>query len=245
MPLQEELESQGNFLFRYRGSIPILVLVAAILVFASQSQIIEIERWYFFLCFGISMIGLLIRIGTVGFTPKNTSGRNTKEQIADEINTTGIYSTVRHPLYVGNFVMWLGAALLTHHLWFILFFTAFYWIYYERIMFAEEQFLRKKFGMPYLDWASRTPAFVPSLQSYIPPKYPFSLKKVVRREVNGLLNIFLVFTIFDLVYHYIKTSSFGVHHYVWIGGVTFSLLAYLVLKLISKNTSALDEKGRI
>ena len=34
---------------------------------------------------------------------KNTSGRNTHDQVADSLNTSGIYSIVRHPLYVGNF----------------------------------------------------------------------------------------------------------------------------------------------
>jgi len=83
-------------------------------------------------------LGLFIRAYAVGHTPANTSGRNTKEQLADELNTTGIYSMVRHPLYLGNFFMWLGAAVLTKNGWFIVAFILLYWIYYERIMFAEE-----------------------------------------------------------------------------------------------------------
>ena len=54
----------------------------------------------------VSLLGEAIRIITVGHAPRNTSGRNTTEgQVADVINTSGIYSIIRHPLYVGNFLL--------------------------------------------------------------------------------------------------------------------------------------------
>lgn len=245
MPLQEELEKQGNFLFKYRGSLPILILIAALCVFAYQVKTQSFPTYYQYLCFAVSCFGLLIRVYAVGHTPKNTSGRNTKEQIADEINTTGIYSTVRHPLYVGNFFMWLGAALLTYHLWFILFFIAFYWLYYERIMFAEEQFLRKKFGDSYLVWASKTPAFIPAFSHFQKPKYPFSFKKIIRKEVNGILNIFIVFALFDAVSYFIMNKSLGISDFFWISGVCITLIFYLILKVLSKSTNLLHDAERI
>ncbi|MGC9453013.1 MAG: methyltransferase family protein, partial [Oceanipulchritudo sp.] len=49
-----------------------------------------------------------------------TSGRNTKQQVAYSLNTTGFYSVVRNPLYLGNFFMYLGIALFTHHWWLVL-----------------------------------------------------------------------------------------------------------------------------
>ena len=69
---------------------------------------------------------------------------------------------VRHPLYLGNFFMWLGVAMLTENTWFSIAFVLFYAFYYERIMYAEESFLRAKFGKTYLDWAAQVPAFIPS-----------------------------------------------------------------------------------
>lgn len=58
----------------------------------------------------VGLFGFLIRIYTIGFTPKNTLGRNTKEeQIAGELNTKGLYSLTRNPLYVGNFY-WDGSS---------------------------------------------------------------------------------------------------------------------------------------
>ncbi|MBC8048095.1 MAG: DUF1295 domain-containing protein [Fimbriimonadaceae bacterium] len=245
MPLQEEMEKQGNFLFKYRGQLPVIILISALIVFAIEIKNTSIPSSYIYICFSVSIFGLLFRIYTVGHTPKNTSGRNTQEQIADEVNTTGIYSTVRHPLYVGNFFMWLGAAMLTYNFWFILFFITFYWIYYERIMFAEEQFLRKKFDQRYFDWAKQTPAFIPDFQKFIKPKYPFSLKKVIMKEVNGLLNIFIVFCLFDIAGYYILNNKFGIGNYFWIIGLISSLSAYIILKIISKSTSLLNDPGRI
>jgi hypothetical protein len=75
--------------------------------------------YYTFGCVFISLIGLAVRIYTIDYTPDNTSGRNTSEQVADTLNRTGIYSIIRHPLYVGIFLMWLGIAFVVQNFWFI------------------------------------------------------------------------------------------------------------------------------
>jgi protein-S-isoprenylcysteine O-methyltransferase Ste14 len=247
--LQESLEKQGNFLFRYRSFLPLLILAVGVIVFYYnlQNGLHAIDSEYLRLEF-VSLIagffGLAIRIIAVGHTPANTSGRNTKEQLADEVNTSGIYSTVRHPLYLGNFFMWLGAVLLVGNHWFTLVFALAYWIYYERIMFAEEQFLRRKFGEKYISWAGRTPAFVPSLKNKVKSIYPFSIKKVLKKEKNGVLAIFVLLFLFhnlrnSVVYH---SWSIRVDWVLW--SALVSGIVYLVLKLIKKNTNWLDEKGR-
>src|SRR5690242_16211615 len=168
MALQEELEKQGQWLFKHRGKIPLVILLIGTILYLRTEAYPETfvlentpyEPYYESLCLLVSLFGLVIRIYTVGHTPKNTSGRNTDEgQVAEVLNTTGSYSMVRHPLYLGNFFMWLGPAMLTGQFWFIIAFCFFYWIYYERIMFAEEQFLRNKFQGQFTEWAQRVPAF--------------------------------------------------------------------------------------
>jgi protein-S-isoprenylcysteine O-methyltransferase Ste14 len=93
----------------------------------------------------ISLVGTVIRIIVVGYAADNTSGRNTDKQIADSINTTGLYSCMRHPLYLANYIMWLGIAVPMQNIYFVVISSLLFWLYYERIMFAEEQFLRNKF----------------------------------------------------------------------------------------------------
>ena len=60
----------------------------------------------------ISFIGLVIRAIVIGYVPEQTSGRNTTEKFADELNSTGMYSIVRHPLYLGNYITGLGISLI-------------------------------------------------------------------------------------------------------------------------------------
>ena len=105
---------------------------------------------------------LAIRAYTIGHTPKGTSGRNTKKQVANALNTTGAYSLVRNPLYLGIFFMGLGVALFAHLWWLTLIYVLAFWLYYERVIFAEEAYLRDKFGAEYLSWADRTP--IPTIE---------------------------------------------------------------------------------
>jgi len=103
------------------------------------------RAWELF-CLGVSLLGLYIRVMTIGYRPHGTSGRNTHGQVAETLNTEGMYSITRHPLYLGNYFNWLGLALFTHDWWLPVIVSLAFWLYYERIMFAEESFLEEKFG---------------------------------------------------------------------------------------------------
>jgi len=251
MALQEELEVQGNYLFKYRSNLPLLIVAMGLIVYIIPKMYpgtFEVHyntEWYKYICLAVCFLGLIIRIYTVGHTPKNTSGRNTSEgQVADELNTSGIYSTVRHPLYVGNFFMWLGVAMLTYNLWFNVAFVFMYWVYYERIMFAEEQFLRGKFGQKYLDWAAGVPAFWISIKNFRKAKMPFSWKKILRQEKNGLVAIFILFYAFELIDMYFKHGEFVLTYDFWFISFAFTMVLYLVLKFLKRKTRILHETGR-
>jgi protein-S-isoprenylcysteine O-methyltransferase Ste14 len=248
--LQKELKKQGNFLFQHRGLLPLVILFVGLgvyvitrLEYGSQTNFFSSDSFKY-ICFIVAMFGQLIRILTVGYTPDNTSGRNTHAQVADEVNMTGIYSTVRHPLYVGNFFMWLGVAGLTGNMWFLVAFVFMYWVYYERIMFAEEKFLAKKFGRLYKNWANRTPAFIPSFKNYEKPKYPFSWKKVIKREKNGINAIFLMFFVFDFIGNSLEAGRLVLISDFWFYAMIISFTIYFILKFIKRKTSILDEAGR-
>lgn len=251
MALQEEMEVQGNFLFRYRGVLPLIILVFGLAVYIynkwNGTFLYEagMENTYLFVCLAVCVLGLIIRMYTVGHTPKNTSGRNTSEgQVADEVNTTGIYSAVRHPLYVGNYFMWLGIGMLTQDLWFNIAFTFLYWVYYERIMFAEEQFLRKKFGTIYTDWAASTPAFIPSFRNWKSPALNFSWKKVLYKEKAGILWVFVTFYAFVVLGNSIESGEFDPSFGFWFYALIAALIYYVAVKLINIATGFFNEEGR-
>ncbi len=250
MALQEEMEVQGNYLFKYRGTFPIIILVLGFVIFLQtvmhKKDFPEtnafMDTYYIYICLFVALIGLYIRIYTVGHTPANTSGRNTEGQLADTLNQTGIYSTVRHPLYLGNFFMWLGVAMLTENLWFIVAFIFIYWVYYERIMYAEEQFLRNKFGLTYTTWAGSTPAFLPRFSQFVKPSLPFSWKKVLKKEKNGLVAVFMLFFFFYASGQYIMGEKIDNPFLAY--GCVISIVLYLVLKYLKKYTKVFDEEGR-
>jgi len=237
MALQEEFEKQGNWLFKYRSFLPLIVLVIGMSLYLRteiypETFILEetpYEIYYEMFALLISLIGLFIRIYTVGHTPKNTSGRNTNQgQVADTLNTTGIYSIVRHPLYVGNFLMWFGPAMLTGHFWFVIAFVLFYWVYYERIMYAEEQFLRRKFSVQFLKWAENVPAFMPKFKNFKKPNLPFSWKKVLKKEKNGFFALFLIFFVFDLSGEIIENEND--YNYLLLAMSVLTGFSYIILK---------------
>ncbi|MDD3078051.1 MAG: isoprenylcysteine carboxylmethyltransferase family protein [Paludibacter sp.] len=250
MALQEEFESQGNFLFRYRSFLPLFIILAGIAVFIfnhfdeNKNTMLNYDMVESFSLL-MSFTGLGIRVYTVGHAPANTSGRNTKEgQIAEELNTTGIYSVVRHPLYLGNFFMWLGPAILTEDFWFVISFILFYGLYYERIMYAEEQFLRKKFGSVYTEWAARVPAIVPALTGFIEPKYQFSIKKVLRKEKNGLLAIFVLLFVFHNLCYSFQQQQITIAFDWVLWTMIAAAIIYFVLRFMRRKTNLLNEDGR-
>ena len=249
MALQEEFEKQGIWLFRYRGIIPLSVLLIGTLLLLRSEIHPEFfvlrgtpyEIYYEMFCLFLSLFGLGIRVYTVGYTPRNTSGRNSREQVADKLNTTGIYSTVRHPLYLGNYFMWMGPTLLTGNFWFVFALSLLYWIYYERIMFAEEQFLRRKFGDTYTNWAKNVPAFIPNFKHFQPPVGQFNWKKVIKKEKYGLAAIFLIFAAFDILGELIKGT--GNYNYFLIAASVLSLLYFAVVRIMQKRTNFLKENS--
>lgn len=245
MALVHEFENSGNWLFKRRSWLPVFIITAAIVaMYLGNRQAILFDMRDELIFLGVSLLGQVIRIITVGFTPKNTSGRNTiNGQVADELNVTGIYSFLRHPLYLGNFFMWLGPVLFLRSVGVAVVFGLIYWLYYERIMFAEEQFLRRKFGDIYDKWSDKVSSFIPYSFKFIRPKLPFSVKNVLKREYNSFVNIFVIFTILDLFRNYFLSERVYLTP-VWIYiGIPAGLI-WVVIRLIFKRTSLLNDENR-
>lgn len=221
-----------------------MIAAGIVVMYLVNRQAILFDMRDELLFLGVSLFGQVIRILTVGFAPKNTSGRNTiNGQLADELNVTGIYSLLRHPLYLGNLFMWLGPVLFLRSVWFILIFGLLYWLYYERIMFAEEQFLRRKFGDIYDKWSENVSSFIPYSLKYIPPGLPFSVRNVLKREYNSFFNIFVIFTLLDLFRNYFLSGRIYLTK-MWIYLFLSALFVWIVIRTIHKHTRWLEAEGR-
>lgn len=245
MSLVKEFENSGNWLFKRRSWLPVLIIAGAVLfMYFGSKTAIKFSFREELLFLSVSFLGQIIRILTVGYTPRNTSGRNTVNgQIADELNVKGIYSVVRHPLYLGNYFMWLGPALFLRSWWFAIVFSLVYWLYYERIMFAEEQFLRKKFGEIYDIWSEKVRSFIPVFKNFIPSPLSFSIRNVLKREHNSFVNIFVIFAFLDLLRNYIILGIIQLSP-MWVYLFVTGFLIWLTIKVIHKTTRWLIVDGR-
>jgi len=232
MALREELKVQGNFLFRYRSYFPLILLVfGLVMIVLGKGSQIWMENPAIF----VSLLGLVIRAHSVAFSGGHTSGRNTSAgQVAEMLNTKGLYSITRNPLYVGNYFMWLGIAMLTCSLWFVGIFTLIFWIYYERIVYAEEEFLREKFGDVYLQWTANTPIFIPFKPRWLRSDSPFLWKKVLKQEKNGFVALFLVFFLFELLSEWIETQQWAITKPWLLAMLIFSTISYIIIKLLKR-----------
>lgn len=247
MALIHSFEKSGNYLFRNRGHIPVVLFILAIPVI----YITDISPYsgltimiFQILAISLSITGFVIRALTIGSTPAGTSGRNTREgQVAEELNTTGIYSIIRHPLYLGNYLMWIGIVIFTYNIYFIIIISLAYWLYYERIMFAEERFLEKKFGQDYLDWSLKAPAFFPAFTKYRKSKTSLSIKSILRREYSGVLATVFSFCFVDNLRYYFETGSFELTRISNIV-LAITIVVVIILRSMKHYTKVLDEKGR-
>jgi hypothetical protein len=187
-------------------------------------------------------------MATVGFVPGGTSGRNTREQRAHALNTSGAYSMVRHPLYVANFVIVLGLIAATFSPWLIATFVLGYALCIERIVAAEERFLAQQYGADYKEWAARTPAFLPDWSLWRAPALGFSLRTVLRREYNGLLGTAFAFVALDAVRDMaVEHESLGLwlrEDWFWSDGLLAAAVAFLVLRTLKRHTRWLHVDGR-
>lgn len=245
MTHQEFSIKLGNWLFVRRSWLPIFVYIVAILALFYDGDEVYLYQasWYIYLCLGVSLIGMVIRAATIGFVPKNTSGRNTSEgQVADTINTKGMYTVFRHPLYVGNFFMWLGLIMYVAVDWFVLVAVILYFIYYEKIILAEEAYMKSKFGVSYSKFCDNTNIIIPKFL-WNSPDLDFSIINIIKREYYGLFYLILSFVLIDLFKNFFVLGQWHVSQlWIYIGlSVTISSL---IVRIISKCTKWLEVDGR-
>jgi protein-S-isoprenylcysteine O-methyltransferase Ste14 len=249
MALIEEFEKTGNWLFKGRSFFPLslYVFMAAIIGFQLDHFFQTFDLVSAVACIAISLFGQLIRALTIGHTLRGTSGRNTKDgQIAEVLNTKGMYSLVRHPLYLGNYFMWLGIMVYVGNVWFVAVCSLIYWLYYERIMFAEEAFLRSKFGQAYLDWSVDVPSFWPRNLRWTAPDAEFSLRNVLKREYNGFFAIFLSLAVISASKHAVRGAVAWVDILVpfWQYTLLVTFIVFFTLRSLKRYSRVLHVEGR-
>jgi len=238
-PLDDYIKKLGNLFFRWRSYIPIILFLILILrlndlKYTFPNQIIEITYQVF--CLFISISGEIVRIITVGFVPSGTSGRNTKSQRATALNTSGLYSITRNPLYLGNFLIIFGLSVFTRSYLIVILNCLLFLIFYVPIILVEESFLFGKFGDLYREYVSKTPCFFPRLSLWRPPENNWSWIMAIRREYSSIVSMILSFVVIAHIRIYAIHSKPTVNIYWLIAGVVVLTMWLIMrtLKLLKK-----------
>jgi len=233
---QHELARSGEALFKVRGHyLTGVILVGAVIAHASGSigpfTSDAANQAWFWVSLAVAVAGALIRIITSGFAALGTSGNSKDAPAAAELNTTGPYSLVRNPLYVGRILNFTGLAMLSGS-----------WVYgalvfllavlvYERVAVFEEEFLRTQFADAHAKWAAYVPFLLPRLHGWMKPKYPFWVRRCIRRENKKLFWLATALMLYDFArrdFDVARLPDNPIWYYVWAVLALVSLAIHLL-----------------
>jgi protein-S-isoprenylcysteine O-methyltransferase Ste14 len=142
----------GGVLFRSRSWLPVPLVIVTLLAPAHSSTI----NWVTGLV--LIVIGEWIRLAGVAAAGTVTRRRSREVQ---RLVTYGIFRWMRNPLYVGNFLIWMGFVVISGVWWFLPIAVLIFAIEYSLIVSYEEGVLESIFGQEYLDYKKTTPRWIP------------------------------------------------------------------------------------
>jgi protein-S-isoprenylcysteine O-methyltransferase Ste14 len=138
----------GEVLFKNRGWLPVPFLAVPLFFPGQQTS----TTWAAGLL--LVFLGELIRIA--GVAAAGTVTRRRSRNVG-RLVTYGAFAWCRNPLYVGNFLAWMGFTVISGVFWFLPIALVIFAIEYTLIVRYEEGVLESIFGQEYLDYKARTP----------------------------------------------------------------------------------------
>lgn len=103
----------------------------------------------------VAAVGTLLRGWAAGFIHKDR-----------QLSVEGPYAHTRNPLYLGSFLIGMGASIAAGRWALGGIFVAFFALLYVPLMRGEARALEHRFGESYARWAGDVPLFVPRLAAY-------------------------------------------------------------------------------
>jgi hypothetical protein len=132
--------------------------------------------------FALAVLGQLWRIYAAGVIHKNR-----------KLASTGAYSLVRHPLYLGNLLI-LGGFTLACGNWIMVAVVAFFFLfYYPAAIRYEDRKLERIFGDEWRSWSRNIPAMIP-----LRPRWQASEDAEWSARQSLLRNGELAYTVFEI-----------------------------------------------
>jgi protein-S-isoprenylcysteine O-methyltransferase Ste14 len=141
----------GARLFRNRSWLPVPFLLVPVLWSGTPSR----DSW---IIGGVLvLLGELVRVAGVAAAGTVTRRRSREVQ---RLVTYGAFAWCRNPLYVGNFLAWMGFTVISGVHWFLPVAALLFAVEYSLIVRYEEGVLESIFGAEYLAYKGRTPRWI-------------------------------------------------------------------------------------
>lgn len=185
----------GAVLFRHRGWLPVLFLGVPLVA----PGIMATNLWLIGLA--LVVIGEGWRLWGVAAAGTTTRRRSRNVQ---RLVTYGPFAWSRNPLYNGNFLIWIGFAIISGVLWFIPIAILLFAVEYSLIVRFEEGVLESTFGEEYIEYRRRTPRWMPRTPRRT-PQHPepgeFDWAQAWRSEISTFLQYALLIAAFVVKSH--------------------------------------------
>ena len=205
----------GAVLFRHRGWLPLLFLGIPLVMPGATSPF----RWE--VGIALILIGEAIRLAGVAAAGTVTRRRSRNVQ---RLVTYGIFAWARNPLYIGNFLIWLGFVTISGVLWFLPIAVLLFAVEYELIVRYEEGVLESIFGREYLDYKNETPRWIPRPPKGPQPEGEYHWGEAFRSEVSTFLQYAVLLLAFWIKSQVMDCpAGKSVSCFVWGGSGGFSV----------------------
>ncbi len=181
----------GEWFFKCRDYTPIPLII--LLLIFSRATAFSATLGLILICFGeLFRIYSVAFIGTVSRTRSHSTGQ--------KLITSGPFSYVRNPLYVGNFGITAGIALLGANLWIFIATVILFCVQYYFIVRFEEDLLLERFGEEYAEFMRTTPRWMPArLPKLDQIEWPDNFSPSLKSEKHTLRTILILSLVLSLV----------------------------------------------
>ena len=195
----------GRMLCRHRIYFPI-VFIAMLVLYLLFTPAVVFSR-YPLLTDILSGLFILLSF-RIRWSAENRES-NTLQAVID---AKGIYSVIRFPYYLSDFLLMFGMTLFVGSFTLLLVFVLISIIIIERMLMYEEGISFNKLGEVYADWYRSTNAIIPIIWNF---RGSVSVKSITLKLISMLPS--LLFTLFTLniiyiVKYYRVTSTFSIDY---------------------------------
>lgn len=181
-PLADRL---GRFVFGYRDYLVPAALVVVIALTRPQAPFgsERLDALLDALGLLVALAGQILRIAVIGHAYIQRGGAQ-KQLSAPKLVCAGFYAHSRNPMYVGDFLLFLGLCIIYNSAWVYLVVLPAVGLSLLAIVSAEERYLGRRFGAAYADYCQRVNRFIPRLYGLRATLrgMPFDWRRVLRKE---------------------------------------------------------------